>query len=76
MKREGLELFLLMCHIRPELRDADVLQEFLTVHKLLYHKQVVRNDRWRGGDGGTGDVASREGGGVEGPTLYCHSCVP
>ena len=76
MKRSGLELLLRRCHIIPELRDADSLRELLTAHELLYGEQVVRNDRERGGDGGTGDVENRKGVGKEGSTLYCHSRVP
>ena len=56
-----MELFLRRCHISPELRDADRLRESLNAHKLLYSEQVVRNDRGRGGDRGTGDVANMEG---------------
>ena len=75
MRRAGLELFLRRCHISLELRDADGLREFLTAHELLHREQVVRNDRGRGGDGGTGDVANREGGGEEDAALYCHSVL-
>ena len=76
MRRAGLELLLHRCHIIPELRDADGLRKLLTSHKLLYREQIVRNDRGRGGDGGTGDVANREGGGKEGAALYGHLSVP
>ena len=72
MRRAVLELFLHRCHISPELRDADRLRELLTAHKLLYREQVVRNDRGRGGDRGTGYVANMEGGGEEGTVLYLH----
>ena len=71
----GLEFFLHRCHISLELRYADGLREFLTLHNLLYHEKIVRNDRGRGGDSGKGDVANRKGGGEEGTALYCHSRV-
>ena len=76
MRRAGLEFFLHRCHISLELRDTDGLWEFLTVHELLYREQVLNNDHGRGGDGGTGDVANREGGDEEGAELYCHLRVP
>ena len=76
MRRSGLELFLHRYHIIPELRDADGLREFLTVHELLYRKQVVRNDRGRGDNGGTGDITNREGGSEEVAALYCPLHVP